>query len=81
MLSNRVKRNIWGTLTILSIFAVVDRIIRVADGSLQWWNIITAALMTALAARFYWIFRCEVRRGNLFGPCQRRRLQETTPEE
>lgn len=81
MISNRVKRNIWCTLTVLSIFAVVDRIIRVADGSIEWWNVITAVVMTALAARFYWIFRREVRRGNLFGPCERHRLEKATPEE
>ncbi len=32
MLSNRVKRNIWLTLTIMSGLTVIDRVVRIVDG-------------------------------------------------
>lgn len=35
MISNKVKRNLWLTLAIMSVIAVVDRSIRVVDGSLK----------------------------------------------
>ena len=36
MLSNRIKRNIWLTLTIMSGVAIIDRTVRVAEGSVGW---------------------------------------------
>jgi hypothetical protein len=33
MLSNKEKRNIWLTLAILSVGCIIDRVIRVIDGS------------------------------------------------
>lgn len=35
MLSIKVKRNIWLVLSILSIAVIIDRVIRVVDGSLE----------------------------------------------
>lgn len=67
MLSNRVKRNIWLTLTIMSGLAVMDRTFRVATGSGEWWNLISAIIITALCAKFYICYRKQVKRGNLFG--------------
>lgn len=67
MLSNRVKRNIWLTLTIMSGIAVIDRAVRVATGSGEWWNLVSAIIITALCAKFYICYRKQVKRGNLFG--------------
>ncbi len=67
MTSNRVKRNIWLTLTIMSLIAIIDRIIRVADGSVEWWQLISTIVITALCAKFYLCYRRQVKRGNLFG--------------
>lgn len=53
MLSNKVKRNLWLTLAILSLAAVVDRAIRVADGTVEWWNLISAIVITAFCTKFY----------------------------
>lgn len=39
MLSNKVKQNIWLTLAILSVGCIIDRAIRVIDGSVEWWNL------------------------------------------
>lgn len=67
MLSNKVKRNIWLTFAILSFMAVVDRAIRLCDGSIEWWQLVSAMVTTALCSKFYICYRREVKRGNLFG--------------
>lgn len=67
MLSNKVKRNIWLTLAILSVGCIIDRAIRVMDGFVEWWNLITAVVITAFCIKFYLCYRKQVKRGNLFG--------------
>lgn len=67
MLSNRVKRNIWLTLTIMSGLTVIDRAVRVATGSGEWWNLLSAIVIIALCTKFYICYRKQVKRGNLFG--------------
>ncbi len=67
MLSNKVKRNLWLTLAILSLAAVVDRAIKVADGSVEWWNLVSAIAITAFCTKFYLCYRKQVKKGNLFG--------------
>ena len=44
MLSNRVKRNIWLTLTIMSGLTVIDRAVRIVDGSVEWWNLLSSII-------------------------------------
>ncbi len=44
MLSNRVKRNIWLTLTILSALTIIDCTVRVVEGSVEWWNLLSAVI-------------------------------------
>lgn len=66
MISNRVKRNIWLTLAILSLGTVVERAIRVADGSIGWWNLIASILITAFCTKFYLCYRRKVKEGILF---------------
>lgn len=39
MLSNKVKRNIWLTLAVVSVGCMIDRAIRVIDGSAEWWDL------------------------------------------
>ena len=67
MFNNRTRRNLWLTLAILSLAAVVDRAIRVIDGSIEWWNLASAIIITALCTKFYLCYRKQVKRGNLFG--------------
>ena len=67
MFSNRVKRNIWLTLAIISILAVADRIIGVANGTSEWWHLASTAVTTALCFKFYLCYRRQVKNGNLFG--------------
>lgn len=67
MLSNKVKRNIWLTLAIMSVGCIIDRAIRVIDGSVEWWNLVSAIVITALCAKFYFCYRKQVKHGNLFG--------------
>lgn len=66
MLSNRVKRNLWLTFAVLSIAAIVDRTIRVADGSAQWWELLSTVIITAFCTKFYLCYRAKVKRGELF---------------
>ncbi|MBD5355859.1 MAG: hypothetical protein HDR88_02495 [Bacteroides sp.] len=67
MVSNRVKRNIWLTLAILSVGAIIDRVIRVVDGSLEWWSLLATIAITAFCIKFYLCYRKQVKEGNLFG--------------
>lgn len=53
MLSNRAKRNIWLTLAILSTLVTIDRAIRIVMGDLDWWQLVSAVIITAFCFRFY----------------------------
>lgn len=76
MLSNRVRRNVWLVLGVLSLAAVGDRAVRVAQGSLEWWNLVAVVVITLFCFRFYLCYRRQVRRGNLFGPAERARKRD-----
>lgn len=67
MLSNKVKRNFWLALAILSIGCIIDRVIRVIDGSVEGWNLVAAIVITAFCTKFYLCYRKQVKRENLFG--------------
>ncbi len=67
MLSNRVKRNVWLVMAVLSLAAVIDRAIRVIDGSLEWWELLSAVIITALCTKFYCDYRKLVKQGIQFG--------------
>lgn len=67
MISNRVKRNVWLVLAVMSVGAVVDRAIRVAEGTVEWGNLVSAIVITAFCVKFYRCYRREVKNGNLFG--------------
>lgn len=68
MLSNKVKRNIWPTLALLSVGYIIDRAIRVIDGSIEWWNLVATIVITAFCIKFYLWYRKQLKHGNLFGP-------------
>lgn len=68
MLSNKVKRNIWLTLGILSLAAVVDRAIRLASDGSDWGSLACAVVITLFCTRYYLYYRRQVRAGRLFGP-------------
>ena len=61
MISNRVKRNVWLVLAVMSVGAVVDRAIRVAEGTVEWWNLVSAIVITAFCVKFYLCCRREVK--------------------
>lgn len=67
MLSNRVKRNLWLTLSVISIGPLADRILRCIDGTLEWWSVVCTAIITTFCFRFYLCYRRKVREGILFG--------------
>ncbi|WP_297064611.1 hypothetical protein [uncultured Duncaniella sp.] len=67
MVSNRVKRNIWLALSVVSLAVIIDRAIRFADGSVQWWSLLSSVVICFGCVRFYLIFRREVKEGKLFG--------------
>mgnify|MGYP000123327329 CR=1 FL=1 len=68
MISNKAKRNIWFSLCILSAVAMVDRAIRVANGELEWWNLVSVMVIVAFCVKFFACYRRQVKRGNLYGP-------------
>lgn len=62
MVSNKVKRNIWLALAVLSTITIIDRSIGVADGSIGWWQLVSAIIITALCTKFYLCYRRKVRK-------------------
>lgn len=67
MIPNKVKRNIWCALGILSLAATIDRSIRLAAGKIEWWEVCSAAVITACCLKCYLSYRKEVKNGNLTG--------------
>lgn len=67
MISNRVKRNVWLVLAVMSVGVVINRAIRVAEGTAEWWDLVSAMVITAFCVKFYLCYRREVKNGNLFG--------------
>ncbi|MDE6269948.1 MAG: hypothetical protein K2M12_03710 [Muribaculaceae bacterium] len=67
MLSNKVKRNIWLTLGVLSLVAIADRAINVATGAKDWGSLVCAVIITMFCTRYYLYYRRQVKAGNLFG--------------
>lgn len=67
MVSNRVKRNIWLALSVVSLAVIINRAIRFADGSVEWWSLLSSVVICLVCVRFYLIFRREVKEGKLFG--------------
>ncbi len=68
MVSNRIKRNIWLTLAVLNVGVIADRTIGVADGSLEWWQLVSAFVIFFFCIKFYLCYRKQVKLGNFFGP-------------
>lgn len=67
MISNKVRRNFWLTLSILSTVTIVDCAIRLASGEVEWWSLALDMVITALCVKFYLFYRKQVKNGNLFG--------------
>ena len=67
MISNRVKRNVWLVLAVMSVGVVINRAIRVAEGTVEWWDLVSGIVITAFCVKFYLCYRREVKNGNLFG--------------
>lgn len=70
-MNNRVRRNIWLIFAILSFGAVVNRAIRVADGSVEWWSLVCSILITVFCVKFYLCYRAQVKKGNIYGRVRR----------
>jgi len=64
MISNRVKRNIWLAFAVMSVGVVVDRAVRAATGSVEWWNLLSAIVILALCVKFYRCYRRQAKDGN-----------------
>ena len=67
MISNKVKRNIWLTLSIVSLMCVISRGIKVLDGTAEWWQLFYTTVVFAVIFRLYMAYRKQVKAGNLFG--------------
>lgn len=64
MISNRVKRNIWLTLVILSGVAIIDRAIRVAMCELEWWQLVSTVIIACFCIKFYLCYKKKAETGN-----------------
>lgn len=62
-MNDKTRRNIWLALAILSIAAIVDRAIKVTDGTAEWWSLVSAIIIFAFCFRFYMCYRNKVNNG------------------
>lgn len=67
MISNRVKRNICLTLSIVSFMCVIGSAIKVFDDTSKWWQLFTITIAFAVIFKLYMAYRKQVKEGNLFG--------------
>lgn len=67
MVSNKVKRNIWLVLSIISFLCVIARAITVIEGTSEWWKLVTYTVIFAVSFKLYLNYRKQVQAGNLFG--------------
>lgn len=57
----------WLVLAVMSVGVVINRAIRVAEGTVEWLDLVSAIVITAFCVKFYLCYRREVKNGNLFG--------------
>ncbi len=67
MISNKTKKNISLILVVFNTLLAVVHAIGVADGYAEWWQLASAAALTAVSVKIFICHRREVRKGNLFG--------------
>ena len=67
MISNKTKKYISLILVVLNTLLAVVHAIGVADGYAEWWQLASAAALTAVSVKIFICHRREVRKGNLFG--------------
>lgn len=67
MVSNKVKRNIWLALSMVSFMCVVSRAINVLDGTSEWWQLLSITMIFVVIFKLYMAYRKQVKAGNLFG--------------
>ena len=44
MLNDRIRRNIWLALTVMSVAVIIDRLVRVIDGTIEWPGLLCALI-------------------------------------
>lgn len=67
MISNKVKRNIWLTLGVVSLVCVMAVAVKVYEGTSEWWQLLCSAVICGVIFRLFWIYRKQVKAGNIFG--------------
>lgn len=68
MISNKTKRNVWLTMTIINVMVVVSRTIGVLNGEDEWWKLLSAICLNLVILKLYLSHRKAVKNGNLSGP-------------
>lgn len=67
MISNKVKRNIWLTLSILSFAIAIATTIKVCDGTSEWWQLVCSIVIFGVIFRLFVLYRKQVKAGNSHG--------------
>lgn len=67
MVSNKVKRNIFLTLSVIGTGILAARIFDFATGAAEWWQPAVSAIILACCIKFYLNYRKAVKKGILFG--------------
>ncbi len=64
MLNDRIRRNIWLALTVMSVAVIIDRLVRVIDGTIEWPGLLCALIISAFCARSFLCYRRKLKARN-----------------
>ncbi len=67
MVSNRVKRNVWGAFSVMSLGVIAAEVIDWAMGEGEWYHVVCAVTTFAVVFRMFFGYRKVVKDGNIYG--------------
>ena len=64
MLNDRIRRNIWLALTVMSVAVIIDRLVTVIDGTIEWPGLLCALIIFAFCTRSFLCYRRKLKARN-----------------
>lgn len=67
MVSNRVKRNVWGAFSIIGLSVIAGKVVDCVMGNGAWYHIVWAVTIFFVVFRMFLGYRKVVKEGNIYG--------------
>lgn len=64
MLNDRIRRNIWLALTVMSVAVIIDRLVRVINGTIEWPGLLCALIISVFCTRSFLCYRGKLKARN-----------------